>query len=450
MRVSDPKFVDQTKRAYRDRAFLTKYSKDINSHLNTLPDVWESVYAYYETHIRESYIAFCNKGMVNNKGLRNIGLRLNNFKCYRDCDSKDPDVAELFIAEGTSAGGAVADVRDPSYQAVFELRGKSINAIRTNTNRLYDDKVVKDLISVLGITPRVGTLDGLHFKRIIILTDADSDGKHISSLLIGMFHVICPELLNSGRVYISNPPLYALDLGKTKKFIKDEVALVETKIEHLYEPYLGVTLVNQEKGTQVELKGDAYFAFMFAVMNLGRLFTNVAKNAAMDPAILEMMCVVHDCLDRPEQHLEIIKKRLLLDQVKYYPKDQSLVLTCSSLDIPIPIHNLANRIRSELLPPLLEINWDKVAIQVDYKRRPDKDPELMSLVMLYRHMQALDDVLRIPRYKGLGEMSPEELYESCVDPETRSCAIIQSLGDVERLYAALGVDSEFRKQLIMS
>jgi topoisomerase IV subunit B len=139
-----------------------------------------------------------------------------------DCISQDPAACELFLVEGDSAGGSAKQARDRQYQAVMPLRGKILNTWEVETDKLFANKEVHDIAVAIGVDPGATDIAGLRYHKICILADADSDGLHIATLLIGHFLKHYRPLLDAGHIYVALPPLYRIDIGKTVYYALDD------------------------------------------------------------------------------------------------------------------------------------------------------------------------------------------------------------------------------------
>jgi DNA gyrase/topoisomerase IV subunit B len=152
-----------------------------------------------------------------------ISHRLNLPGKLADCSSTDPDESELFIVEGDSAGGSAKQGRDREFQAILPLRGKVLNAEQASTTKVMANKELNDVISALGCgTGKSFDLSKLRYGKVCLLMDADSDGHHICTLLLTFFYRQLPELIRAGHVFIAQPPLYKVELGKEVHWALDE------------------------------------------------------------------------------------------------------------------------------------------------------------------------------------------------------------------------------------
>lgn len=439
-------FVGQTKDSFKDRQFLLMYRAALLNQLSGFSELfWENFYELIREDIVDKYNKFAQKDLRVSKDLKNAAYMMQSK--YVPCRSSDSRITELLIAEGVSAGDYVAQVRDTDFQAVFQLKGKPINAMRIPSSKLMANTIFKDLVRILGVRPSDTDLSNMNFARIGILTDADPDGYHICSLLIGCLLKINPLILAQGRVFIANPPLYTMTVKNSSVFIRDNKALMDMRINMIYRYATELTIRGNTKQL-MKLEGENYRAFCYLIRHIGGIIKRVGNKLVIDPLILESLihCVEH--LKPGQVNTQAIAKVLGLKSVIHHPESNSIILN-AGVEITIPLSNLYQEIITYILPELEAIHWNDIEIWCTtpyntsaYRNSP------VSIMQLFNIFDAIDMAYPIHRLKGLGEMKKAQLKTTCTDPETRSQTIVTSIGDVSQLYAMLGIDVTARKSLI--
>ncbi len=344
-----------------------------------------------------------------------------------DCQEKDPALCELYLVEGDSAGGSAKQGRDRKFQAILPLKGKILNVERARFDKLVSSQEIATLITALGTG--IGKEDfkpeKLRYHRIIIMTDADVDGSHIRTLLLTFFYRQMPDLVERGHIYIAQPPLYKVKHGKEERYLKDDHELKEyllrlaLKEAELY-PGGGRGALAQDA---LESVARSYILAEAVIERLGK---------RIDPAVLAALLKDPDisladaqAAQRSAEHLTALCKPAgLVIEPQYDQKNETQVLVIKRLRHGnLRIGYLDNEFldsgdytqikqTAQVLHGLL--------VEGAYVKRGDQERQVGEF------KEALDWLLEevkkgvsIQRYKGLGEMNPEQLWETTMDPKSR-------------------------------
>ncbi|MBB6247470.1 DNA topoisomerase (ATP-hydrolyzing) subunit B [Rhodanobacter sp. A1T4] len=436
VKVPDPKFSSQTKDKLVSSEVKTVVEQVVNEKLGEFllehPNEAKAIASKVVDAARAREAARKAREMTRRKGALDIAGLPGKLA---DCQEKDPALCELFLVEGDSAGGSAKQGRNRKTQAVLPLKGKILNVEKARFDRMLASAEVGTLITALGtgIGKDEYNPDKLRYHRIILMTDADVDGSHIRTLLLTFFYRQMPELIERGHIYIGLPPLYKVKQGKQELYIKDDTALNDYLISSAVDnaaltyspdapPITGEALEKLLRSYQQALDQIAKLSHRFDATVLNAML----EHTPLEPALWADPAVMQTWLTQAEQRLAasgLGKPRYKLSlraAVGEQPAAIEVVREQHGLShtwfLPQPFF-ASNEFR-----PILAVSQQVAAmIQADaVVRRGNASRGVLSFVEARNWL--LDEAKKgrsIQRFKGLGEMNPEQLWETTVNPETR-------------------------------
>ncbi|MBU3890679.1 DNA topoisomerase (ATP-hydrolyzing) subunit B [Methylosinus sp. KRF6] len=425
VKVPDPKFSSQTK----DKLVSSEVRPAVENVVNELLDQWleehpqeaKSVVSKVCEAAAAREAARKARELTRRKGALDVA---NLPGKLADCQERDPAKAELFIVEGDSAGGTAKQGRNREFQAVLPLRGKILNVERARFDKMLSSEQIGTLITALGtgIGRDEFNADKLRYHKIIIMTDADVDGAHIRTLILTFFYRQMPELIDRGHVFIAQAPLYKVTKGKSTQYLKDERALEDYLIDSLLDG-AALRCGNGETRAGKDLRAALEDARSFRTIMNGlhsRYDRNVVEQTSMAGALQSppdeaKAAEVAERLNAIAEETERGWTGELRDDGYVFRRTLRGVAQAVTLDAALLASSEARKLQ-ERAESLREIFAGPAALA----RRGD-ETALSGPIALYDAMAAQGRKgLTIQRYKGLGEMNAEQLWETTLDREVRS------------------------------
>jgi DNA gyrase subunit B len=449
VKVPDPKFSSQTKdklvssevRPAVEGLMSEKLSEWFEENPNTAKMIVTKILE--AAHAREA--ARKARELTRRKTAMDVNFLAGKLK---DCSEKDPSKTEIFIVEGDSAGGSAQTGRDRGTQAILPLKGKILNVERARFDRMLSSQEIGNLVMALGtgIGRDEFNLDKLRYHKIVIMTDADVDGAHIRTLLLTFFYRQMPELIEKGHLFIAQPPLFKVSRGKSEVYLKDQASLDDYLID------MGVDGATLRLGTGEDIVGQDLTRVVNEARQLKRVLDafpthyprHILEQAAIAGAFVPgaVDADLQGVADKVAARLDLIALEYERGWTGRITQDHGIRLArilrgveeVRTLDGPMLRSGEARKTGS-FTQSLQDIYNTPATLH-----RKDRSQVIYGpLDLLAAILAEGEKGLTLQRYKGLGEMNPDQLWETTLDPDARTLlqVKVEDMAEADDLFTKL-------------
>ncbi len=351
-----------------------------------------------------------------------------------DCQSRDPKESELFIVEGDSAGGSAKQGRDRRIQAILPLRGKILNVEKARFDKMLSSAEIATMITALGtgIGPEEFDVDKIRYHKIVIMTDADVDGSHIRTLLLTFFFRQMPQVVERGYLYIAQPPLYRVQKGKKEQYLKDQPALDEHLLTLATEKAklaAGDVVID---GPDLKRLAECAIAYRAILARVDRRRDSRIVDAAIQLGDLDLSLLKrHEAVKEQVQHIYEKAQKLHPEiEVRLAKIERDEEHGCDTLVFQTTVAGAPRETRLDF-DYLSGPEWGELAAlhaalaeigpgpyRIEKPEGEEEVDDVFAAVEALKRSAAQGQ--NIQRYKGLGEMNPQQLWETTMEPERRT------------------------------
>ena len=445
VRVIDPQFESQKKIKLTNVEVKGKVESLVNEHLNNFleenPAVAKKIVAKSLDAQRARIAARKARELTRRKNVLEVSSLPGKLA---DCQESDPALSEIFLVEGDSAGGSAKQGRDRKNQAILPLKGKILNVEKARFDKMLSNDEIRTLITALGtgIGREDFDITKTRYHKIIVMTDADVDGSHILTLILTFFYRQMPEIIENGYLYIAQPPLYKIKKGREEHYLRDDKEMSETLIR------MGSKKLKLN-GTIRELVEDELFGIVMDIKKYRDLFDRMSSNLQLYRLIQLMVQHEVELEHAGAEHI-LEKLQPLVQQIPEFfierdTETGKIKILLKDEELEFSWNQLENLSLNDYVM-LLQVHRNLIQILGDqgswHLEEPDKDIshtckswyEVQEYVTNYGK-----NGIYLQRYKGLGEMNPDQLWETTLDPETRTLkqVTIEDLVESDGMFTVL-------------
>ena len=460
VKIPQPQFEGQTKMKLGNSEVKGLVEQIVNDQLSTFfeenPAVAKKVASKVTDAARAREAARKARDLVRRKGVLSENSLPGKLS---DCSERDPVNAELFLVEGDSAGGSAKQARDRRFQAILPLRGKILNVEKARFHKILENAEIRTMITAMGTgVDEDFDISKLRYHKIIVMTDADVDGSHIRTLLLTFFFRVMPEIIKNGYLYIAQPPLYRMAQGKKEIYLKDEPSMRKNLLERACSE---MTL--HIPSTDQTYTGNRLVAFMEQLSSYLEWHNRLKHRGYPAPVIQTLIN------SRISSKISFADK-FRADELANLFAEQGMIVDSITLDEEHSLYRIHLTVKGDTTQSC-QVDWGLIS-SVDYgnllnihkllagneqgpfflTKNGNKDELSVPQELLSSLLESGAKGLHLQRYKGLGEMNPDQLWETTMDREKRTLLQVDigNIDSADEMFTTLMGDAvEPRKDFII-